>query len=188
MRGPAAIFAALLVFAAPAFPAQGATPFASELRDLHFLPQGGPAFPYPYTAALLLLLGAGSLLLSRKRSPEPERSAEPTENPAAALDRLGARLPDAPDEIAAFYRELSWLLRGALERKTSLPAGRLTTGEFLSRARAGGALGLDEELLAARCLELCDRVKFAGHLPAPEESGRCYRSVRLLVLGEERRS
>jgi hypothetical protein len=89
-----------------------------------------------------------------------------------ALSRLrelaAAGLPE-PDELDAWYVELSSVVRHYLEDRFALRAPELTTEEFLREARRAAALSDEHQGLLGEFLAGCDRVKFAQHKPEPAE-------------------
>ncbi len=88
----------------------------------------------------------------------------------AKLDRLLARdLPESEEQIAAFFVEISAIIRRYLEDRFDLRAPELTTEEFLAVAGGGGELSQDHQGLLREFLRQADLVKFAGVRASTQE-------------------
>ena len=97
-----------------------------------------------------------------------------------ALGRLRKlqRAPRAtPEEIGAFYVELSAIVRRYLEDRFEIRAPESTTEEFLDRASRSQALGGDHRELLSRFLQQADLVKFARSIPGDLEIAESVRSA-----------
>lgn len=95
-----------------------------------------------------------------------------------ALERAGAPDPAAAD---GWFVELSSIVRGYLEGRFGVRAPELTTEEFMHEARRAGGLGGEHRELLTAFLERCDRVKFAGYRPDPDESLATLKAARAFV-------
>ena len=131
-------------------------------------------------AALVALALLAVRARRRRRRAEVRRSAA-----EIAFGRLavleGRGLPEGRDAADGWYVELSDIVRRYIEDRFGIRAPELTTEEFLREARrAGRAERAARELLSA-FLERCDRVKFAGHEPAADESQAALGRARRLV-------
>ncbi len=147
---------------------------------------GDPRSPWPLwtttTAHLWVLAGTagfgflallGFVVMRRRRIDdllEPVPSAE--ERALESLRRLRDANLIAEEEWEPFYVRLSTTIRRYLGRRFDFPGTELTTTEIIDKI---GALDdpdfqIDTEVVA-RWLRACDRVKFAGHIPA-EQSAR----------------
>lgn len=126
------------------------------------------------------LIGAGVAVLLvtclwwwRRHPRGSKRAADETRLPAhvtalRALARLRSANRNTPDEVDAFYVEVSRILRAYLEERFGLHAPERTTEEFLAELNAQGpASPLDGEQRGALAgfLRQCDLVKFARVLP-----------------------
>jgi hypothetical protein len=122
-------------------------------------------------AAVVLagLVGAW-LLRRRRRTPPPS----PEEWATARLDALAADDP-------AFADWLSDALRRYVEARTPAAATKLTTDELRAELERFGGWTADrtDDLIAV--LHHCDRVKFAGDRPDPEEAAALVTVARRVV-------
>lgn len=131
--------------------------------------------------ALVVVLGLLALRsLRRRHRAEVRRSAA-----EIAFARLGALegrgLPEGRTDADPWYVELSDIVRRYLEDRFGIRAPELTTEEFLREARRLGALGEAQRGLLTDFLEGCDRVKFAAHEPAADESRAALGLARRLI-------
>jgi hypothetical protein len=137
------------------------------------------------------LLAAGGVLVialaimavrsfRRRHRAEVRRSAA-----EIAFARLGALegrgLPEGRSDADPWYVELSDIVRRYLEDRFGIRAPELTTEEFLREARRLGELGELQRGLLTDFLEGCDRVKFAAHEPAADESRAALGLARRLI-------
>jgi hypothetical protein len=116
----------------------------------------------------VVLLGAGGAAffwLTRRARGVARASAY--ERALGQLELLESAGLPAPDEIGAWYVELSSVVRHYLEERFQVRAPELTTEEFLREA--GAALSPEHRELLGDFLAGCDRVKFARHEPSAEE-------------------
>jgi hypothetical protein len=81
------------------------------------------------------------------------------------LARLRNAALRTPAEIAAFYVDVSHVLRTYLEERFGLHAPERTTEEFLQEVEAGRDLDVAQRLQLQRFLSQCDLVKFAAQIP-----------------------
>jgi hypothetical protein len=84
-----------------------------------------------------------------------------------ALEAGGAPEGDAAD---AWFVELSSIVRRYLEARYEIRAPELTTEEFLAQASRSAELTAAHKELLSSFMARCDRVKFAGYRPDPDES------------------
>lgn len=154
---------------------------ATDIRDIKPLRRIDTAASWLLWTGLALAavaLGLAAWWWRRRRRPDgsaPEAPPVPPHDLAIReLERL--RRTDFSDlrELRRYYFAVSSVIRAYVEGRFGLNATDLTTEEIL--ARLGGLVRL--EPLQARRLErflvATDQVKFAAHLPAPEEIERTY--------------
>ena len=132
---------------------------------------------------VLIALIAGAVLavqaLRRRRALEAQVSAY--DLAVARLERLAARgAPDA-GTADAWFVELSAIVRQYLEGRYGVRAPELTTEEFLQEARRAAGLDATQRDLLSAFLARCDRVKFAGYRPDPDESMATLKAARAFV-------
>jgi len=158
-----------------------------------------PALVAGGVALVALALLAVRSRRRRQRAEVRRSAAEIAFGRLAVLEGRG--LPEGRDAADAWYVELSDIVRRYIEDRFGIRAPELTTEEFLREARRLDALnepgtvapsGVPQEeyslprlgdfagLLSA-FLESCDRVKFAGHEPAADESQAALGRARRLV-------
>jgi hypothetical protein len=148
---------------------------AQELRGplgelAKITPPGSPLWPWLVGGALLLSFagpfGFRALMEWRRRA----RRRTAYEIARARLDRLVVRPdPGSPEEIDAFFVELSGVVRDYLEARFELRSPELTTEEFLELMSDSPDLSHEHQRLLQGFLRRADLVKFAGHLPAEED-------------------
>jgi hypothetical protein len=148
-------------------------------------PMLGRRSPWPWilgAAAIALVAIAGvyaTRAARRRRVVRAQVSAyEAALAALAALERRGA--PGA-DDADAWFVELSAIVRRYLEGRFHVRAPELTTEEFLNEARRSAELDDVHRDRLIEFLERCDRVKFAGWRPAPEESLATLGAARVFV-------
>jgi hypothetical protein len=136
------------------------------------------------------LAGGGALLLAlaflavrarrrRQRAAIRRSASDIAFGRLAALEGRG--LPEGRDAVDAWYVELSDIVRRYIEDRFAIRAPELTTEEFLREARRLRELGEPQRAALSAFLEGCDRVKFAAHQPAAEESREALGLARRLV-------
>jgi hypothetical protein len=134
-------------------------------------------------AGVLVLVALGLLVLRRRqrryRAAVRRSAAEIAFGRLAELERRG--LPEGHEAADQWYVELSDVVRRYIEDRFGIRAPELTTEEFLREARRLGELGEAHRGLLSAFLEGCDRVKFAGHEPAVDESRAALELARRLV-------
>ncbi|MEZ5962216.1 MAG: hypothetical protein R3F56_00090 [Planctomycetota bacterium] len=156
-----------------------------------------PAPPFaPHVDLLPWMLGtAGVALLGllvwwwRRRPRRLRQAADETPLPPhvlalRALARLRSAPRATPDEVDAFYVEVSRILRDYLERRFGVHAPERTTEEFLAELNAQGSQGpLDpaQRNALAGFLRQCDLVKFARLQPAEDVHAETLRFAEELV-------
>jgi hypothetical protein len=142
----------------------------------------------PWLEILLVLsaaavLGSGGILLLRlaaaRRKVAARRSAY--DEAVAMLRGLEERGAPSAEQADAWFVELSAIVRGYLERRYEIRAPELTTEEFLAEASRGKELTVEHRGLLSAFLERCDRVKFAGYRPDPDESMASLNAARAFV-------
>jgi len=178
---------AILLAASGAFAATGQATdsaraaAAADIRDIRGPLPLASLPPFILSGGVLLL--AVGLLLVRRRGVHQAAPMPPPGPPGSDSNELLARLAAdyrhgaCPGEQALIL--LDRLLRGALAANSGIPALRLTAAELPPRLEA--VLGPGELALFGSLLSLCDRVKFAGHRPAPEEVERALNAAATLI-------
>ena len=160
---------------------------AADLRPARgpLNPVVGRAARWPWIAG-----GAGALVVlvvgffvvrgvRRRRVVRAQVSAYETAMAAlAALEQRGA--PGA-DDTDAWFVELSAIVRRYLEGRFRVRAPELTTEEFLQDVRQSPDLDREHRARLGEFLEQCDRVKFAGYRPDPDESLATLATARAFV-------
>ncbi|RAL21564.1 hypothetical protein DL240_11950 [Lujinxingia litoralis] len=145
------------------------------------------ATPYLVGGAALglVLMGAAGALLARRRRrallPETPRLPAP-EEALQKLEHLARSSLLDDGEFMAYYVRLSETIRTYLGRRWDFPGTELTTSEIVERLSQRAELPADLEAGdIARWLRACDRVKFAGHVPAGAEARQHLQSAFHLV-------
>ena len=186
--------AALHLILSPAFSpgamaerAQGETPTpGGDIRDIKGPVPPGGLFPWllPVGAAVILAGGVTVLVITvrRGRSGGPPRETAFL-SPETALDLLESRLSGQREDVDLLYQDLSNLVRACLERRTGLPASRLTTDEILAGTSGSGCSSPEPTQRLRVFLQRCDLVKFAGYRPSVPETGATFAAVRSLIQG-----
>lgn len=122
--------------------------------------------PFTLTSFALVLAGAAGLAWSKVAKgskPSAPAPAEPPTDPSHPLSELEATFRNGALPGDLLCLQAAALLRSHLALRTGVPAPRLTTGELV-RSLTGSQLLSDADVtLAGSLLDLCDRVKFAGH-------------------------
>ena len=129
-------------------------------------------WPWITAAALILALVVPFVVrawLFRRRAARRRSAYEVARQ---RLDRLLSTSRPDPDNLDAFYVELSGIVRRYLEDRFELRAPELTTEEFLEAVSDSRELSLDHQWLLREFLRQADLVKFAGAVPANEEIER----------------
>lgn len=109
-------------------------------------------------------------LFRNRRSAAIQRSAWDVAN--TRLSALRARPAPDPDEVDAFFVELSDIVRHYLEDRFDLRSPELTTEEFLELATGSPDLTDSLRTLLREFLQTADMVKFAGLRPGQEDIRR----------------
>ncbi len=111
-------------------------------------------------ATLAALIVALVVWRSRRRRVQRRNAYEIAR---AKLDRLlSRRIPETEEQVAAFFVEISAIIRRYLEDRFDLRAPELTTEEFLAVAGTSGVLSHEHQGLLRDFLRQADLVKFAG--------------------------
>ena len=134
----------------------------------------------------VLLLAVVLLLVRRRRfhrglheaAPVPPAVA-PGPDAKALLARLAADYRQGACAGEQALMRLDRLLRSSLAASSGIHALQLTAAELLPRLEP--LLDPGAQALLGDLLSLCDRVKFAGHRPAPEEVERALTAVASLL-------
>lgn len=130
-----------------------------------------PAVPtWIFLAACLAGLAAVGLWVVSQGVVRPVfvRVVPPDQLAVLALERLRARLPRSPEEVAVFVVAVSDVLRTYIEARFAVHAPARTTQEFLGEALSEPALEARRATLE-HFLTLCDLVKYARFRPSPAE-------------------
>lgn len=109
----------------------------------------------------LVAVAVGAAVASAWFFRRPPRAAPPLQVRHDAVLAALAALPqpgDDPAAIASFYRELATLVRHHAGRRFAVPVDARTSEELTA------VVAVAREPFAA-CLQACDRVKFAAHVP-----------------------
>jgi hypothetical protein len=133
-------------------------------------PPGPPRWPWIVGASLVIATAAPFALRAWVGWRRRARRRTAYEIARARLERLVVRPgPAGPQEIDAFFVELSSVVRHYLEARFELRSPELTTEEFLERMSDSPDLSLDHQRLLRGFLRRADLVKFARHLPSEED-------------------
>ncbi len=177
-------------------------PVRESRKELLKLPLKGIKKPLPLPPQLLYLWGLLLLLVIvaavygvirycrlRRARPEPTPVTEPKfyESPAQiALRRLTALENSGlvqSGEFKQFYIELSEIARQYIEARYQIKALEMTTEEFLALIIGNtGHLKLEHQFMIKEFLHSADLVKFAKHIPLPENARQDLARIRQLVL------
>ena len=99
----------------------------------------------------------------------------------AALDELRAGPRPSPERVDAFYVKLSGVVRRYLEDRFTLRSPELTTERFLELASGSPDLSSSHKSLLRDFLRQSDLVKFAHHIPSPEDIGKALATAESFV-------
>ncbi len=127
---------------------------------------------YLWLAPILLIILVALYLwkMSLRRRAVAESSVDPFERALARIRELEAEGIPTAANADYWYVELSSIVREFIESNFGLKAPERTTEEFLREAKRSEALTSPVQASLSKFLSLCDRVKFAGHDPASDES------------------
>jgi hypothetical protein len=160
-----------------------AAPLPAALAPLRG-PLPAPSAP-PFALTLLYLVLCALIVVAWRRRAGtasyavPALHAPPTDT-LPLLQEIAARFEAgefSPEELCLV---LASLARVRLAQRTGLPASRLTSTELLEQAKASELLTPVELEQAAELFQLCDRVKFAAHIPDGERARRSLELARAL--------
>jgi len=167
-------------------------PVSANMTAADLRPARGPLDPVVGRAARWpwIVGGAGGLVVlvvlilaaravRRRRFVRAQVSAY--EAALAALAALEHRGAPGADDADAWFVELSAIVRRYLEGRFRVRAPELTTEEFLQEVRQSPDLDRDHRARLGEFLEQCDRVKFAGYRPDPDESLAALAAARAFV-------
>lgn len=145
--------------------------------------------PIRFVLLTAVAVAAVALFLLRRGRRLPPVTAPPSvpalradEEAVAALDRLlAAGFPSTPEAVKEFHDRAADIVRSYLGRVMGLPTMERTTDEVLTDLRSGHRLpdGLLSDL--ERLLRDADLVKFAKHLPDPQETAAFIPRAKELV-------
>jgi hypothetical protein len=168
---------------APVDPARAHEPLAEARGSLppHRTTNYTPLFIAAGPVLIGLIVGIVILVGALRRRAIRQARVTAYDEAVRRLEALAAR--GAPDAGAAdsWYVELSSIVRRYLEGRYGVRAPELTTEEFLQEARRAAGLAQDHRELLTAFLERCDRVKFAGYRPDPQESMDTLKAARAFV-------
>jgi hypothetical protein len=159
---------------------------ATDIRDIK-PPEEVPFDwrPYGLGAAAVLavgLLGAGLFyVLNRPRRRRLLPPPPPHEVALTALNKLHTRHLIEEGKSEEYYVQLSAIVRRYLEDRFRLRAPEMTSEEFLTTVAGDGRLAPPHRRLLADFLSQADLVKFARHLPTPQDSEGAYTAARRFV-------
>lgn len=157
----------------------------TDIRDIKPLRRVEPGRPWLLwlgIALAVLALAAAAWWWRRRRergdvSPETP-PVPPYELAIRELERLRRTDFSNLRELRRYYFAVSVVLRAYIEGRFDLNATDLTTEEILSRLGEPAHVAIRLDPVQARRLErfllATDQVKFAAHLPGPEEIDRTY--------------
>ena len=174
-------------------PVKLVTSLTPEVTDIHDI-KDPLTLELPRDPRLLLWLLAALLaalvayLIYRKFRREPEETNVVFEPPLpradleaeAALKRLAEKDLPAKGELAAFYAELSDIMKRYTGRRFEIPYLERTTGEVLFDLQAKRFAGSPEASLRP-ILEASDLVKFAKSSPASDEAEASFRDAEAFL-------
>jgi hypothetical protein len=126
---------------------------------------------WPFALAGLIVLGAAAPFALRAWLAYRVRATRKTayQIASAALEQLLYQPRPGPEEIDAFFVELSGIVRRYLEGRFGLRSPELTTEEFLVVMTDSPDLLPSHRGLLQELLTQADLVKFALHMPASED-------------------
>jgi hypothetical protein len=162
-------------------------PDAKDIRDI----KGPVAVPFDWTPVIIgiaILAGVialgliASRLLRRINAPSAATPPPPPDVVALeALARLRHRRLTEPEERAAWYVDLSAIVRTYIEGRFGLRAPEMTTEEFIHAVQLDSPLIPEHRQLLGEFLAECDLVKFARYMPTMEETERVYAAARRFI-------
>lgn len=159
---------------------------AGALLEEH---RDAPWGPIAAAALLLAVLGAvAAYVLWKKSQPAPVAPPPaPWELAYRRLRELQARELPAQGKFERYYVDLSAILRFYIEDRFHVHAPEQTTQEFLETAAQSRVFSEEHQQLLADFLRLADRVKFARHVPGPEDMEQSYLAALQFVRETEPR-
>jgi hypothetical protein len=138
-------------------------------------PPVGPAFA---VGVMAVFVAAVVYALRRRRQPKPVSADEWCRRRLAKLDADSGAERLGP---TAFVDGIAGVVRGYVARRFHLTADPLTTPELLAAGDAAGVWAPDTRAAVAAILEACDRVKFAGQTPTPDDCRELSGRVRTAI-------
>jgi hypothetical protein len=157
---------------------------AGEIREIKGPVPPGKLFPWllPVGSAIILASGVTVLVISVRRGRRGEPPHETALlSPEAALDLLESRFSGQREDVDLLYQDLSNLVRACLERRSGLPASRLTTDEILAETSGTGGSSPEPVQRLRAFLQRCDLVKFAGYGPSATEIEESFAAARSII-------
>ncbi len=157
----------------------------TDIRDIKPLRRVEPGRPWLLwlgIAVAVLALAAAAWWWRRRQERGDASSATPRVPPyelaIQELERLRRTDFSNLRELRRYYFAVSAVLRAYIEGRFGLNATDLTTEEILSRLAEPAPIAIRLDPVQTRRLErfllATDQVKFAAHLPGPEEIDRTY--------------
>jgi hypothetical protein len=148
----------------------GACAALADIHDIRGPVEMETLPPFVLTGGVLVL--GGALLLVRRQARRPRREVTPPRAVRSPADLLASLADDfrrgaCPGDLLIVH--LDRLVRDALAARIGLPARRLTSLELRLRLAAADGVDVPGRARLDPFLALCDRVKFAGHLPSATE-------------------
>jgi hypothetical protein len=129
--------------------------------------------------AMAMLLGYWFVTYRQLKLIEPER--DPWEVALARLKALSERNLAKQGKFGVYYVDLSSILRYYVEGRFDLHAPERTTPEFLAEMMETNQFTKEQEVFLREFLRLCDRVKFAKHLPGIIDVEEHFVGVRAFI-------
>ncbi len=154
------------------------------IEELPPLPPVSPPPRWPWLLAVLPLAGVVFFVARRwRRRSLP--SPPPSEVALKELDELSHLTAATAEEAKGLYTRLSDVLRRYLELRLGLPATQRTTAEFFASLTKASPFGQQARQMLSDVLRRCDLAKFAGIVPAGEETRQAVEAARDFVKQTE---
>jgi hypothetical protein len=130
---------------------------------------GGNVWPWVLCACLAAAGASPFAYRAFVRWRDRARVVSAYELARGALDELRAGPRPSPERVDAFYVKLSGVVRRYLEDRFTLRSPELTTEGFLELASGSPDLRSSHKSQLRDFLRQSDLVKFANHIPSPED-------------------